>query len=182
MSVSFVFCTYFRNYVDSLPVAHANLHHYSVNDCSENGAYYRITRLLCSMMLNMLSQTCHGCVSYFSPYYIQISLRSFIILYFSADCLNCAKFPSLKCTHISFWLNPMGHSKFHNTSIHPPPATDSGQTAHTSLYLPVQSVPHYSLPRLSRTEELAKASTYACDRHLLQQLALNVHIKHSDLT
>ena len=35
---------------------------------------------------------------------------------------------------------------------------------------------------LSRTEELAKAGTCACDRCVLQQRALNVHGKHSDLT
>ena len=47
---------------------------------------------------------------------------------------NCAKFPSFKCTHIFLWLKPTGHSKFHNTSNHPPPATDSGRTARTLLY------------------------------------------------
>ena len=57
------------------------------------------------------------------------------------DRPNCAKFPSLKCTHISLWLKPTGHSKFHNTSNHPPPATDSGRTACTPLYPPVQAVP-----------------------------------------
>ena len=35
---------------------------------------------------------------------------------------------------------------------------------------------------LSRTEELAKAGTCARDRRALQQIALNVHVKHSDLT
>ena len=35
---------------------------------------------------------------------------------------------------------------------------------------------------LSRTEEPAKAGTCARDRRVLQQLALNVHVKHSDLT
>ena len=35
---------------------------------------------------------------------------------------------------------------------------------------------------LSRTEEPAKAGTCARDRRSLQQLALNVHVKHSDLT
>ena len=35
---------------------------------------------------------------------------------------------------------------------------------------------------LSRTEEPAMAGTCALDRHALQQLALNVHVKHSDLT
>ena len=35
---------------------------------------------------------------------------------------------------------------------------------------------------LSRTEEAAKGGTCAHDRRALQQLALNVHVKHSDLT
>ena len=35
---------------------------------------------------------------------------------------------------------------------------------------------------LSRTKEPAKAGTCARDRRALQQLALNVHVKHSDLT
>ena len=35
---------------------------------------------------------------------------------------------------------------------------------------------------LSQTEELAKAGTCVRDRRALQQLALNVHVKHSDLT
>ena len=65
--------------------------------------------------------------------------------YFSPDCPNCTKFSSLKCAHISLWLNPVGHSKFHNTSNHPLPATNSGQTARTPLYPPVQPVPPYSL-------------------------------------
>ena len=73
------------------------------------------------------------------------SRGGFRTLFFSADRPNCAKFPSLKCTHISFWLNPTGHSKFHNTSNHPPPATDSGRTARTPLYPPGQAAP-YSLP------------------------------------
>ena len=34
----------------------------------------------------------------------------------------------------------------------------------------------------SRTEETTKAGTCAHDRHALQQLALNVHVKYSDLT
>ena len=72
----------------------------------------------------------------------------------------------------------------------PPPATDSGRTARTPLYPPAtrslltSSSP--SLPpffcSLSQTEEPAKAGTYARDRRALQQLALNVHVKHSDLT
>ena len=35
---------------------------------------------------------------------------------------------------------------------------------------------------LSRTEDPGNAGTYARDRRALQQLTLNVHIKHSDLT
>ena len=35
---------------------------------------------------------------------------------------------------------------------------------------------------LSRTEEPDKAGTCARDRRALQQLALNVHVKQSDLT
>ena len=46
--------------------------------------------------------------------------------------------------HIFLLLNPTGHSKFHNTSNHPPPTTDSGRTAHTPLYPPMQAVPPYS--------------------------------------
>ena len=80
-----------------------------------------------------------------------------------------------------FWLNSTGHSKFHNTLNHTPPATVSGRTARTPLYPPVQAVPPYFF-FLSRTEELARAGTCARDRRALQQLALNVHVKHSDLT
>ena len=55
------------------------------------------------------------------------------------DRPNCVKFPSLKCAHISLSLNPMGHSKFHSTSNHPLPATDSSRTARTPLYPPMQA-------------------------------------------
>ena len=66
------------------------------------------------------------------------------------------------------------------------PATNSGRTARTPLYPPVQAIPPCSLPPpfffLSWAEKLAKAGTCARDRRALQQLALNVHVKHSDLT
>ena len=52
---------------------------------------------------------------------------------------------SLTCAHISPWLNPTGHSKVHKTSNHHPPATNSGRTARTPLYPPVQAVLPYSL-------------------------------------
>ena len=85
-----------------------------------------------------------------------VGTLSSTILYFSADHPNCAKFLSMKCSHISLWLNPTGHSKFHSTSNHPPPATDSGLTAYTPLYPPVQVVPPPLLPFplffVSRTE------------------------------
>ena len=81
----------------------------------------------------------------FRPTKFKFSLRSSTILNFSADRLNCAKFPSLKCTHISLWLNPTGHCKFHNTSNYPPPDTDSGRTGRTPLYPPMQAVPPYPL-------------------------------------
>ena len=92
---------------------------------------------------------------------IQISLRSSKILYFLADRLNCAKFPSLKYAHISLWLNFTGYSKFHNTSNHILPATDSGRTARTTLNPPVQAVPPSSL--FFPCSEQAKASTCAHD-------------------
>ena len=50
------------------------------------------------------------------------------------------------CIYFSFGLTPTGHSQFHNTSNHPPPATDSSRTARTPLYPPVQAVPPYFLP------------------------------------
>ena len=87
-----------------------------------------------------------------------------------------------------FWLNPTGHSKFHNTSNHPPPATDSGRTVSTPLYPPTSAdgpppPPPYSLP---------PPFFFPCPRQRNQlrpipmpvtaQAVLNVHIKHSDLT
>ena len=47
------------------------------------------------------------------------------------------------------------------------------------------TVPPLSPPlffSLSWTDKLTKASTSARDRRVLQHLALNVHVKHSDLT
>ena len=62
----------------------------------------------------------------------------------------------------------------------------------TAMYT-VQAVPLLPLPPpppplpppfffLSWTKEPVKAGTYARDRRALQQLALNVHVKQSDLT
>ena len=95
-------------------------------------------------------------------------------------------FLHLKCAHtcISLWLNPTGHSKFQNTSNHPPPATDSGRTARTPLYPPVQAPtpPHpYSLHLFSPVPDRT-TGTWGRDRRALQQLALNMHVTHSDLT
>ena len=53
-----------------------------------------------------------------------------------------------------------------------------GKKIHVSVYKGSIA----AIQNLSRTEEPAKAGTCARDRRALQQLALNVHIKHSDLT
>ena len=69
-------------------------------------------------------------------------------------------------------------------NAHPQPATDLDWTACTLLYPPVHAVLSLLPPlffSLSRTEELAKAVICARDRRALQQLALDVHDKHSDL-
>ena len=47
--------------------------------------------------------------------------------------------------------------------------------------LPPPSLLPFPFFPLSRTEEPAKVGTCARDRRALQQLALNVHVKHSDL-
>ena len=62
--------------------------------------------------------------------------------------------------------------------------TIPGRSARTSLYPLLQAVTHYSPPLffLSLTKELAKADICARDRRALQQFALSVHVKHSDLT
>ena len=54
-----------------------------------------------------------------------------------------------------------------------PPATDSGRSLLT---------PYPFFPPQDQTKKLVKASTCARDKHALQQLALKVHVKHSDLT
>ena len=90
------------------------------------------------------------------------------------------------CTLNPFHFTIKKKKRSHNININMcMRLADSSRTAHTPLYLPVHAVPPYSLPTfffLSRTEEPAKASTCAHDRCALQQLALNVHVKHSDLT
>ena len=84
-----------------------------------------------------------------------------------------------------FWLNPTRHSKFHKTSntlrLLPNPVG--------LLVLPCTCQCRRSPPPLnpspfflSQTEEPAKAGICARDRRALRQLALNVHVKHSDLT
>ena len=57
--------------------------------------------------------------------------------------------------------NVYNHAKIGDRCLdQPPPATDSGRTVRTP----------------------AKSGTWAGDRRALQQLALNAHVKHSDLT
>ena len=80
------------------------------------------------------------------------------------------------CTHISFWLNPTGHSKFHNTSniIHllPTPVRLLVLSCTRQGRQPHPPPPPYSPP------PFFFFFFYMC----LWLLALNVHIKHSDLT
>ena len=65
-----------------------------------------------------------------------------------------------------------------------PPATEPGRTAGTTLYLLVQAPPPPP-PSLFPTvpdSGAGEAGTCARDRQALQLLALNVHVKLSDLT
>ena len=78
-------------------------------------------------------------------------------------------------TYFSFGLILRDIPNSITSQTQPPPATDFGWTARTPL------LPN-PLFFLSQTEESAKAGICARDRHALQQLALNVHVKHSDLT
>ena len=76
-------------------------------------------------------------------------------------------------TYFSFGLNLRDIPNSITPQNHTLPATDSSRTARTLLYPPVQAVsltppPPFFFPVL--------------DRRALQQLALNVHVKHSDLT
>ena len=93
-------------------------------------------------------------------------------------------FLHLKCAHILFWLNPTGHSKFHITiNTLPPPATDRGWTADAPLHLPVHAPPPPKYPPFPVPDRKSwEAGPCAGDRHAVQQLALNVHVKLSDLT
>ena len=85
------------------------------------------------------------------------------------DRPHCVQIPSLKCAHILFWLNPTGHSKLYNT-------------LHTLRLLPT-SVGLLVLPctrQCPRSSATSSPPTPARDRRALHQLALNVHVKHSD--
>ena len=114
-----------------------------------------------------------------------VELRSSAIL-FSADRPNCAKIPFIEMrTYFSYGFI-IRDIKFHNTSKQPSACYRFRSDCSYSL---VQTVPppppHAPSPLffpLSRTEEQAKTGTCARDRRALQQLALNVHVKHSDLT
>ena len=91
------------------------------------------------------------------------------------------KFPSLKCTHIS--LQDIPNSITPQTTLRLLPIAVGLLVlpcTHHCKWSPLTLFPPF-FP-LSQTEEPAKASTCARDRRVLQQLALNVHVKHSDLT
>ena len=80
--------------------------------------------------------------------------------------INCAKFLSLKCAHISLWLNSMGHSKLHSTlnTLHLLPTLVRLLVlpcTHHCRRSPLTPSPFFFL---TQTEELA------CDRHVPQQL------------
>ena len=72
-------------------------------------------------------------LSYFRSTKFRFHYVALTILYFSADRPNSI-------------IEMRTQSKFHNTSNHPPPVTDSGRTVRTPLYPPVQAVPHFSPP------------------------------------
>ena len=124
---------------------------------------------------------CCVTLSYFRPTNSK-TLRSSTI-FFLADHPNWAKFLSLKCAHILFWLNPMGHSKFHNTPKIPS-SCYRPQSDCLYSFVPTSAGGPPFIPSplffLSQTEEPAKVGTCARDRRALQQLALNVHIELSD--
>ena len=67
------------------------------------------------------------------------------------------------------------------------PATDPGRTVRTSLYPPVQAPPPPPPPHTHTSSPFVPVpdrETVTCvrDRRALQQLAMNMHVKHSDLT
>ena len=96
----------------------------------------------------------------------------------SADRQNCAQFPSLKCAHISL-LTFQIPEHLNTLCLLPNPVG--------LMVLPCSCQCRRSplIPSplffLFRTEEPAKADTCARHRRALQQIALNVHVKLSDL-
>ena len=106
--------------------------------------------------------------------------RGMCYLVYGMVHINCTKFLSFKCAYISLWLNPMGHSKLHSTlnTLHLLPTLVRLFVLPCTHQCRRSPPPFISSPffSLSQTEELA------CDRHVPHQLALNVHLKHSDLT
>ena len=97
----------------------------------------------------------------------------------------------MSCNKIVCLTTSLGHSFIHDLETRFVSFSSRAQyfiytlpthrTAHTKAFdIPVVS--RWLGRFLSRTEEPAKAGTCARDRHALRQLALNVHVKHSDLT
>ena len=76
---------------------------------------------------------------------------------------------------ITGFIKHFYHNRVHLLKAHDPQKTLLVLIAETLRFLVVGRF-------LSRTEEPAKAGTCARDRRVLQQLALKVHVKHSDLT
>ena len=121
-------------------------------------------------------------MSYFRPTNYK-TLRSSTTLFWQTVQI------ATKFLHIPFWLNPMRHSKFHNTlntlrllptsvGLLGLPCTCQHRRFPSPLFFPQSRRRSVPLPV---TEEPAKVGTFTRDRRALQQLALNVHVKHSYL-
>ena len=131
----------------------------------------------------------NGCHFDFGSYFRPTKFKTHYVapqFYFSADRPNCAKISFIEIrTYFSFGLMLRDIPN----SITPQKTLRLIPILVGLLVLPCtrqcRRSPLLPLPFLlflSRTEELAKAGTCARDRRALQQLALNVHVKHSDRT
>ena len=106
-----------------------------LHDCNKGrGMYYHVCGMMHikePLLLIGKSSPCGG-----SGFHLSLSEWSFTIcptkfkthyvaqqFYLLADRPNCAKTSSIQMRtyFLIFWLNPTGHSKFHNTSNQPPP-------------------------------------------------------------
>ena len=109
---------------------------------------------------------------HFKPYHL-----------FLADRPLCTKFPKLKCAHILFWLNPTGHSKFHNiitTLCLLPIFSDCLYfLVPASAGDPPPPPPPYPLPLFFPVPD---RGWQACSTSLLWMCTLNTQIRSSTVT